>query len=97
MPLPLWRGIPACRMTRTPQDVETRRNRQRVDRPGLPGSPGPAGQGRQAGNIATEADLAVLANFVVNSWEGALTRARAAKIKEPLQRFFDTVFGVVLR
>ena len=39
----------------------------------------------------------MLANFVVNSWEGALTRARAAKIKEPLQRFFDTVFGVVLR
>jgi hypothetical protein len=72
-----------------------RRNRQRVHR--LPGSPGPAGQGRQAGNIATEADLAVLANFVVNSWAGALTRARAAKIKEPLQTFFDTVFGVVLR
>lgn len=39
----------------------------------------------------------MLANFVVNSWEGALTRARAAKIKEPLHTFFDAVFGVVLR
>lgn len=54
-------------------------------------------QAQQAGDISAQSNPADLANFVVNSWEGALTRARVSKTEEPLRVFFDTIFGVVLR
>ena len=54
-------------------------------------------EAQQAGDIAAQSNPADLAAFVVNSWEGALTRARVTNTEEPLRIFFDTVFGVVLQ
>lgn len=51
---------------------------------------------QQDGAIANEADASALAHVLLNSWEGALLRARAEKSREPLDRFRDILFGTLL-
>lgn len=50
-----------------------------------------------AGELRSDAQAAELANFIINAWEGALTRARSTKTEAPLATFFATIFGDVLR
>jgi hypothetical protein len=42
-------------------------------------------------------DPLTLASFNIHSGEGALIHAKTTKTEEPLQMFFDSVFGAVLR
>lgn len=54
-------------------------------------------EGQARGEIGDEAPAESLANFVVNSWEGALLRMRADKSGTPLAEFKNIVFGRVLK
>lgn len=54
-------------------------------------------EAQTAGELRPEAQPAELANFIINAWEGALTRARSSKTQDPLNTYFDTIFGIVLR
>jgi TetR/AcrR family transcriptional repressor of nem operon len=49
------------------------------------------------GEVAADIDAARLGRFVLNAWEGALIRAKAVRGAEPLDDFFEVVFGTVLR
>jgi TetR/AcrR family transcriptional repressor of nem operon len=52
---------------------------------------------RAAGEISTDADPDMLGRFVLDAWEGALLRAKVVKNDQPLDDFFATVFGQLLR
>lgn len=54
-------------------------------------------QAQTAGELRDDAQPSTLANFIVNAWEGALTRAKTTKTDAPLTTFFDTVFGLLLQ
>jgi TetR/AcrR family transcriptional repressor of nem operon len=41
-------------------------------------------------------DPQVLGRFIVNSWEGAVTRCRVVKSDQPIDDFFVTIFGFLL-
>jgi TetR/AcrR family transcriptional repressor of nem operon len=45
---------------------------------------------------AATGDASRLGRFVVNSWEGAVTRSRVARNDQPIQDFFVTVFDFLL-
>jgi len=53
-------------------------------------------QAQSSGAIRNQLSAAVLAQFLLNSWEGALLRMRAEKSSTPLHDFMDVVFGAVL-
>jgi TetR/AcrR family transcriptional repressor of nem operon len=46
--------------------------------------------------VAPGANAAVLGRFVVNTWQGALLRARVTKDRGPVDEFFTTVFDTLL-
>jgi len=46
--------------------------------------------------IRNRLPAAVLARFLLNSWEGALLRMRAEKSSAPLDEFIEVVFGTLL-
>ncbi|MDE1187281.1 MAG: TetR family transcriptional regulator C-terminal domain-containing protein [Pantoea sp.] len=48
------------------------------------------------GEIKSTIPAALLARFVLNSWEGALVRMRADSNEEPLRDFMDIIFVAVL-
>jgi TetR/AcrR family transcriptional repressor of nem operon len=48
------------------------------------------------GEISYAGDPAQLARFIVNAWEGALTRSRVTRSAEPLDDFLVLVFGTLL-
>ncbi len=48
------------------------------------------------GEIRATADADVLANFLLNSWEGALLRMKTERSAKPLQEAIDVIFGSVL-
>jgi TetR/AcrR family transcriptional repressor of nem operon len=50
-----------------------------------------------AGELAAAADPDALAAFAVNSWEGAIMRMKVDQSMRPLETFFATFFGSVLR
>ncbi|MBB3663572.1 TetR/AcrR family transcriptional repressor of nem operon [Prauserella sediminis] len=54
-------------------------------------------EAQEVGALSADTNTSDLANFIVNSWEGALTRARATKNAQSLRSFFDITFGVMLR
>jgi TetR/AcrR family transcriptional regulator, transcriptional repressor for nem operon len=54
-------------------------------------------QARDAGEIPADVDPARTAEFILDAWEGALTRMKAEKNVEPLARFEDMVFNRLLR
>ncbi|TCR72181.1 TetR/AcrR family transcriptional regulator [Rhizobium sp. BK376] len=54
-------------------------------------------QAQDEGAISRGLPAALLARFVLNSWEGALLRMRAEKRDEPLLDFKTTIFDLVLK
>lgn len=51
---------------------------------------------QQEGAIASRLPAALLAGFLLNSWEGALLRMRTEKSDVPLRQFTEVVFGSLL-
>ena len=49
-----------------------------------------------AGEISADRDPAALGRFIVNAWEGALTRSRVVRDGQPIDDFFEMVFGSLL-
>ena len=50
-----------------------------------------------AGEIAADRDADVLGRFLVNAWEGAVTRTKVNKSGEAMDDFFAVVFDQLLR
>lgn len=48
-------------------------------------------QGQAAGEISKHAEPLVMAEFLFNAWEGAIMRAKAAKVRDPLDAFMAMV------
>jgi TetR/AcrR family transcriptional repressor of nem operon len=53
-------------------------------------------EAQETGAIASRQSPSVLAQFLLNSWEGALLRMRAEKNDKPLREFAEVVFGSIL-
>ncbi|RVU01191.1 TetR family transcriptional regulator [Novosphingobium umbonatum] len=53
-------------------------------------------QAQEAGAITNRQPAQLLAQFLLNSWEGALLRMRAEKSDAPLREFSEVVFGSLL-
>lgn len=53
-------------------------------------------QAQESGVIRNRLPAAVLAQFLLNSWEGALLRMRVEKSDAPLNEFTEVVFGSLL-
>jgi TetR/AcrR family transcriptional repressor of nem operon len=53
-------------------------------------------QAQAAGEVPPARDPDLLGRFLVNAWEGAVTRAKVDKSVEALDDFFSTTFGVLL-
>ncbi|MCV9945097.1 TetR/AcrR family transcriptional regulator [Rhizobium sp. BT-175] len=54
-------------------------------------------QAQDEGTVGRDLPAALLARFVLNSWEGALLRMRAEKSNEPLRDFRAIIFDVLLK
>lgn len=54
-------------------------------------------EAQKDGDITSEVDADVLASFLVNSWEGAVTRAKVERNSRPLDDFLEVVFSKLLR
>jgi len=48
------------------------------------------------GAISNQLPAALLAQFLLNSWEGALLRMRVEKSDVPLKEFTEVIFGSLL-
>lgn len=46
-------------------------------------------EAKAAGEISRDADTGVIAEFVMNAWEGSLMRMKASKSREPLDAFLN--------
>jgi TetR/AcrR family transcriptional regulator, transcriptional repressor for nem operon len=53
-------------------------------------------QAQRSGEISSSGDPAQLGRFIVNAWEGALTRSRVVRNGQPIDDFFEMVFGSLL-
>ncbi|EHV0482784.1 TetR family transcriptional regulator C-terminal domain-containing protein [Salmonella enterica] len=53
-------------------------------------------ESQQKGEITSPLQPALLARFVLNSWEGALVRMRSDRSDMPLRDFMDVIFTTVL-
>jgi TetR/AcrR family transcriptional regulator, transcriptional repressor for nem operon len=53
-------------------------------------------EAQQNGETAAAGDPQVLGRFIVNSWEGAVTRCRVVRSDQPIDDFFVTIFGFLL-
>lgn len=53
-------------------------------------------EAQEAGAIRNPQPASTLAQFLLNSWEGALLRMRAEKSDAPLKQFTEVVFGSLL-
>jgi TetR/AcrR family transcriptional repressor of nem operon len=51
---------------------------------------------QRKGELSSADDPAQLGRFIVNAWEGAVTRSRVTRSGEPLDDFFVVVFGTLL-
>lgn len=54
-------------------------------------------QARLVGEIAPDLDIRELAEFWLNSWQGAVLRAKATRSTRPLKTFLNIMFGAVLQ
>jgi TetR/AcrR family transcriptional repressor of nem operon len=54
-------------------------------------------QAQKSNDISKEHDVDILAEFIFNSWEGALLRMKASRNAQPLTAFLDTLTGVLLK
>lgn len=53
-------------------------------------------EAQRNGEIHPGSDPAQLGRFIVNAWEGALTRSRVVRNGQPIDDFFRMIFGLVL-
>jgi TetR/AcrR family transcriptional regulator, transcriptional repressor for nem operon len=53
-------------------------------------------EAQRDGEISSADDAAQLGRFIVNAWEGALTRSRVVRNGQPIDDFFRLVFGPLL-
>jgi TetR/AcrR family transcriptional repressor of nem operon len=53
-------------------------------------------EAQRNGETAAAGDPQVLGRFIVNSWEGAVTRCRVVRTDQPMDDFFVTIFGFLL-
>ena len=54
-------------------------------------------EAQRAGDIPAHLDARELAEFCLNSWQGSVLRAKAARNTAPLRVFLNVLFGQVLR
>ncbi|MBE9192968.1 TetR family transcriptional regulator C-terminal domain-containing protein [Gloeocapsopsis crepidinum LEGE 06123] len=54
-------------------------------------------QAQAVGEISPDLDVRILADFCLNSWEGALQQMKVTKSPVPLQTFMSVMFDVVLK
>lgn len=54
-------------------------------------------QAQRIGEIPEDYDAAELAEFLLNSWQGAVLRAKTLRSTAPLRTFLNVMFGSVLR
>lgn len=54
------------------------------------------GQAQQRGEIPSDLDVHELADFCLNSWQGAVLRAKTIRSVVPLQTFLKVMFGSLL-
>ena len=54
-------------------------------------------EARETGELETDVPDETLAEFIVNAWQGALQRAKAAGSEEPLRTCADVLFDCVLK
>ncbi len=54
-------------------------------------------QAQDVGEIPSHLDVRLLADFCVNSWEGALQQMKVSKSSVPLKTFITIMFDVVLK
>jgi len=54
-------------------------------------------EAQKKGDIRTDYDVDTLAEFIFNSWEGALMRMKASRNAQPLTAFMDILIGVLLK
>lgn len=54
------------------------------------------GEAQLLGDVRNTLPAPLLAQFILNSWEGALLRMRVEKNDQPLRDFHDVVFGSIL-
>lgn len=53
-------------------------------------------EAQRTGEISATGDAAQLGRFIVNAWEGALTRSRVVRNGQPIDDFFRMIFGLLL-
>ena len=53
-------------------------------------------EAQRQNEIKSGGDPAQLGRFIVNAWEGALTRSRVVRSGQPIDDFFELVFGSLL-
>ncbi len=54
-------------------------------------------EAQRSGEIAKGIKPAVMAEFILSGWEGAILRAKLMKSPEPLRDFIDTLFATALK
>ncbi|MHC5540960.1 TetR/AcrR family transcriptional regulator [Singulisphaera rosea] len=54
-------------------------------------------EARAAGAISPHIDVQELAEFWLNSWQGAVLRAKATRSTQPLRTFLNVMFGYILQ
>jgi TetR/AcrR family transcriptional regulator, transcriptional repressor for nem operon len=54
-------------------------------------------EAQAAGDLSADLDPNELADFLLNSWQGAVLRAKTSRSTAPLQTFLNLIFGFVLK
>ncbi len=54
-------------------------------------------EAQQKGELPEELDIDETANYILNSWQGALLRMKSAKSNKPLKQFFNHTFNILLK
>jgi TetR/AcrR family transcriptional regulator, transcriptional repressor for nem operon len=54
-------------------------------------------QAQQSGEIESELDIHELSEFWLNSWQGAILRAKTMRSAAPLRTFLSVMFGYILQ
>jgi TetR/AcrR family transcriptional repressor of nem operon len=54
-------------------------------------------EAQEAGEISPSLDVHALAQFWLNSWQGAVLRAKTTRNTEPLRLFLQMIFGTILQ